>query len=255
VAANDRFNADLQAEHTPEAIRDRLRNGPSRSYLRDFVYGAVDGVITTFAVVSGVAGAGLSSGVVVILGAANLVADGFSMAVSNYVGTRAERERIERARRIEADHINRLPDGEREEVRQIFAAKGFSGKSLEEVVEVVTSDRNRWIDTMVQEEYGLTLEERSPSRAGATTFAAFALFGALPLAAFLASLLLPGRETRPYLLSTVLTAVSLFLIGAIKARFVSRSWYRGGVETLALGGAAAGLAYLVGRALAGLMLP
>lgn len=72
------------------AIRERLSQPPKRSHLRDFIYGGIDGAVTTFAVVAGVAGAGLSATVVIILGVANLIANGFSMAVSNYAATRAE---------------------------------------------------------------------------------------------------------------------------------------------------------------------
>jgi VIT1/CCC1 family predicted Fe2+/Mn2+ transporter len=242
--------SDLKAAHTPHAVRTRLETRPPESYLRDFIYGGVDGVITTFAVVSGVAGAGLGSGVIIILGSANLLADGFSMAVSNFLGTNAERERIERARRIEARHIDLYPEGEREEIRQIFEAKGFSGKSLEEVVTVVTSDRTLWIDTMIREEYGLRSEERSSWRAAAMTFAAFVFLGALPLLAFLPGLVTSTVSARAYSSSTVLTAVALFLVGTVKARFLSCAWYRSGVETLLVGGIAAGLAYLVGALLA-----
>ncbi len=242
--------SELKAAHTADAIRSRLNTRPPQSYLRDFIYGGVDGVITTFAVVSGVAGAGLASGIVIILGAANLIADGFSMAVSNYLGTRAEREHLERARRIEGKHIDIYPEGEREEIRQLFAAKGFSARELDQVVAVVTSDRSRWIDTMIQEEYGLRLEERSPLRAAAVTFCAFLLLGALPLAAFLPDFFVANANFHPYLASTILTAVSLFFVGAIKARFLSTKWYRAGAETLVIGGAAASLAYLVGSLLA-----
>jgi VIT1/CCC1 family predicted Fe2+/Mn2+ transporter len=239
----------LKATHTPEAIRQRLESGPPQSYLRDFVYGGVDGVITTFAVVSGVAGAGMASTIVIILGAANLLADGFSMAVSNYLGTRAEQERLGRARLIETSHIDLHPDGEREEVRQIFSAKGFSGDDLDRIVSVVTEDRRRWLDTMIQEEYGLQLEEHSAWRAATATFLAFFCLGSLPLLAFVPDLFHSAAVKEPYWISTALTAVALFLVGAIKARFVLLKWYRGGTETLLLGGAAAALAYLVGAIL------
>ena len=87
----------LESEHSTDAIRRRLAQAPAVSYLRDFVYGAIDGAVTTFAVVAGARGANLGDSVVVILGVANLLADGFSMAVSNYLGTRAEREQRDRA--------------------------------------------------------------------------------------------------------------------------------------------------------------
>jgi VIT1/CCC1 family predicted Fe2+/Mn2+ transporter len=108
----------------------------------------VDGAVTTFAIVTGVAGADLPITVVLILGFANLLADGFAMAASNYCGTKAERDDYKRVLGIERKHIALVPDGEREEIRQIFAAKGFSGDDLERIVTVITSDQSLWAKTM-----------------------------------------------------------------------------------------------------------
>src|ERR1044072_7380007 len=144
----------LATQHTAEAVRRRLAAPPPVSYLRDFVYGAIDGTVTTFAVVAGVEGASLSATVVIILGIANLVADGFSMAVSTFLGSRAEAQQRERARCEEQRQIELVPEGEREEIRQLFAAKGFAGDELERIVEVITSDRDVWGAAMMSEELG-----------------------------------------------------------------------------------------------------
>jgi len=242
-------SAEIRAMHTPAAIHARLRAGRPHTYLRDFVYGAVDGIVTTFAVVSGVAGAGLPSGIVIVMGAANLVGDGFSMAASNYLGTRADSQLVARARRIEEQHVGAYPEGEREEIRQIFRAKGLAGDDLEQMVTLITSDRKHWIDTMILEEYGLSLEGARPWRAAVTTFVAFLLFGALPLASFLYEFFAPARVISPYLTSSVVTGLAFFAVGAIKGRFVGQKWYRSGAETFIIGSAAAVLAYLVGVAL------
>lgn len=243
----------LAKEHTPLAIKHRLEKGVNHSYLKDFVYGAIDGAVTTFAVVSGVAGAGLSGKIVIILGLANLVGDGFSMAVSNYLGTRTEEELREKARKTEEQHIKTIPEGEREEIRQIYAAKGFEGKELENVVNVITADRRRWVDTMLQEELGMSIESPSPWRAAMATFGAFILIGALPLLSFLYQLIFPAVKFDPFFVSTIITAIAFFLVGALKAPFVGHKWYLSGAETLAMGGSAAFLAYIIGYLLRGIV--
>jgi VIT1/CCC1 family predicted Fe2+/Mn2+ transporter len=215
--------------------------------------GAVDGTVTTFAVVAGVSGAELAAGIVIILGVANLVADGFSMGVSILLGTRAENQQKESARREEARQVDWLPEGEREEVRQIFAAKGFGGDDLERVVEVITADPELWVNTMLREEYGFADQEVSPWRSGLVTYSGFMAAGLVPLLPYFYGAIIPVGVLNPLAWSTILALVTFFGIGAGKTRFVEQKWYWGGLETLVVGGVAAGLAYLVGALLRGLV--
>lgn len=230
----------MEHEHSVEAIKERLSAGPRHNYLRDWIYGGIDGSVTTFAVVTGVVGAHLSPVVIVILGFANLVGDGFSMAASNFLGTKSEQDDINHLATIERRHIELTPDGEREEVRQIFAAKGFAGADLERVVELITSDRERWVRTMLTEEYGLPQAARSPWLAAITTFSAFVICGLAPLVPFLTNV---GKPLR---LSIVITGAVFFAIGSVKSRWSTVPWWRSGLLTLSVGGIAAGLSYAVG---------
>ena len=111
----------LEHVHTREAIQERLARDTHGNYLRDFVYGGIDGTITTFAIVAGVAGADMPGSVVLVLGIANLIADGFAMGAGNYSGTKADLDDYNRLLAIERKHIEIEPSGEREEIRQIFA--------------------------------------------------------------------------------------------------------------------------------------
>lgn len=240
----------MREEHRPMEIRRRLNAGMDKPYLRDFIYGAIDGTVTTFAVVAGVVGAQMSASVVIILGLANLAADGFSMAVSNYLGIRAEDQQREKIRKLEGHHIEIYPDGEREEIRQIFAQKGFEGDDLERAVQVITADRERWIETMLVDEYGLSARGVNAKRAAAVTFIAFVVVGFLPLIAYVANLIHGGDLfASPFLVSSILTGLAFFMVGAVKSRVVEVSWWRGGLETLLIGGCAAGLAFGIGVAL------
>ena len=253
IAFEKCMSTQLEHSHEPIEIARRINDKSRHTYLKDFVYGAIDGTVTTFAVVSGVAGAGLDARIVIVLGFANLLGDGFSMAASNYLGTRTESQLREKARAMESRHIQHAPDGEIEEVRQIYANKGFEGDDLERAVEIITSNKERWIDTMLVDELGIPLESPSPFNAAATTFLAFCAVGMLPLLAFIFGYFVPVESTSLYLMSTGITAGAFFFVGAAKSWFVDQRWYWSGMETLAIGGVAALLAYLAGLFLKGIV--
>ena len=233
----------LQLAHTRDAIRLRMQQPTNRDYLSDGVLGGVDGCVTTFAVVAGAVGGALSGRIIVMLGLANLLADGFSMAASNYLSVKSEQEHVERIRREEEEHIVQVPEGEREEIRQIFGSKGFGGDVLERIVEVICKDRRLWVDTMLTEEHGLQLAGRHPLRAALATFAAFAVVGLMPLLPFLTAM---ASIEHAFTVSALTTAVAFFGVGVLKGRVLRRSIFGAGVETLLIGSVAAVLAYGAG---------
>jgi VIT1/CCC1 family predicted Fe2+/Mn2+ transporter len=226
--------------HSPAEIAERI-GAPGRvSYLRDTVYGAIDGAVTTFAIVAGVAGAGLSPTIIIALGLANVLADGFSMAASNYSGTKAELDNIKRIRSIEERHIAEVPEGERAELREILSQKGLSGRVLDDATRAISADKKKWIAMMMVDEYGLSPVDPHPMRAALVTFAAFLAAGIVPLIPFLFG------AGQAFHVSMVMTGVVFFLIGTLKSRWSLAPWWKSGFETLLIGGVAASIAYVVG---------
>lgn len=229
--------------HSEQEIADRVGAPSGRGVLRDAIYGAIDGTVTTFAIVAGVAGAGLSPVVIVILGLANVLADGFSMAAANYSGTKAEHDNARRIRKIEERHIRKYPKGEWMEVREILARKGLQGRVLDQATDAITQDRESWIALMMEGEYGMGGIDPHPLRAAVTTFVSFLLAGMIPLMPFLLQL------DNAFVLSAWTTMATFFTIGALKSHWSLSPWWRSAGETMLIGGAAAALAYAVGSLL------
>src|SRR3989344_4274781 len=124
-------------------------------YLADFVYGANDGIVTTFAVVAGAVGAGFPTVVIIILGLANLVADGLSMGLSNFLSLRSKRSFEERERKREEYEIEHFPKEERKEVAQVVERWGISDEHAAMVVNDIVADKKRWVDFMMREELNI----------------------------------------------------------------------------------------------------
>lgn len=236
----------LWESHQPEQIKERIAKPKGEGWLGDAVLGGVDGVVTTFAVVAGSTGGRLSATVVIVLGLANLLADGFSMAVSNYLGTRSRQQEVQQAKEDEARQIAQFPQGEVAEIREIFASKGFTGRTLDKVVKVITSNREVWAETMLLEELKLSEVAAHPMQAATATFLAFGLFGFIPLIPFLAPIASPDAA---FFISSGLAAVALFTLGLWKGAVLKTSPLTSGLQILVIGGIAAVLAYSAGAVL------
>ncbi|MFD2517972.1 VIT1/CCC1 transporter family protein [Salinimicrobium flavum] len=222
----------------------------NKEYIAEFVYGGIDGAITTFAVVAGAEGANLGISVVVILGLANLIADGFSMSVGNFFSTKAERDSFEKHRQVEYWEIENLRDKEIEEIREIYAAKGFKGELLEQVIEVIISDKDVWVDTMMKEELEMTKSDKAPYKTAAVTFFSFLAVGSVPLLSyFFAGADMSIEKPELFVYSCILTGVALAIVGSFKSIVAEKNIFIGIMETLLLGGLAALLAYFVGDVL------
>ena len=223
--------------------------------IENFVYGAIDGTVTTFAVVAGVVGASLPSSIIVILGFANLFADGFSMAVGNYLAVKTQNEYIAKARKREEWEIENLIEEEKQEIRDIYAKKGFKEELLEDIVRIITGRRKIWVDTMMREELGLIEGKNSPLDNAVNTFLGFNIIGIIPLIPFL-FLYVSGLNLsigNAFFYSVVATASSFFLIGNIRGKVVQKPMIRSGLNTLFIGGIAAVVSYGVGHLLSTLV--
>ena len=214
-------------------------------YLGEFVYGGIDGCVTTFAVVAGSVGAGLDSAIIIILGFANLLADGFAMSVGAYLSNKTKKDNYNKHKQIEYWEVDNLPELEKEEIRVIYKEQGFEGELLEEVVKVITSDKDRWVNVMMKEELVMFDEDKSPLIIGGVTYFSFILIGVIPLLVYVLDYIYPFNYNL-FLLSSILTAIGFIIIGWLKA-FVNQTMYwKGILETLLLGGIAAIVAYFIG---------
>ena len=219
-------------------------------YFQDFIYGSIDGVVTTFAVVAGVIGAGLAPNIVLILGFANLFADGFAMAVANYQASKAQQEFISMKRKNEEYEIDNFAEEEKQEIRDIYAKKGFKDELLNEIVRIITSRRKVWVDTMMREELGLMEDDRKPLDTAFSTFIGFNIIGLIPLLPFVILFAFDvGINSEAFWYSIAFTASAFFLVGMIKGKIVKKSLVKSGFITLLIGGIAAFVAYFVGYSL------
>ncbi|MFH0927416.1 MAG: VIT1/CCC1 transporter family protein [Candidatus Micrarchaeota archaeon] len=241
--------ASIKAHDSKSANEQHKKGG---EYLKSAIYGGLDGTITTFAVVAGVTGAALSPGIILIMGFANLIGDGISMAVGDYLSTKAERDYYNAERTRERWEVDNYPQGEKKEMVEIYEEKGISRKDAQAMVKTLSKHKEAWVDVMMAEELGLIKDECSPVKNALVTFASFSVFGFIPLAAYVLALFAPSILEVSFESACILTASTLFLLGALKSRLTEQNWAISGAQMLAVGSLAAAAAYIIGQFLASL---
>ena len=220
---------------------------PGGRSLRDLVFGANDGLVAAFAVVSGVHGAAASTHIILLAGLAELIGGTIAMGLGAFLAAKSEREFILSEREREEREVVEFPEEERKEVRTIFARKGFRGEALEQMVAHVTADPVFWVDTMMTEELGLAaVPSTAPLRSGLVVAVAYALGAAFPVIPYA----MPIAVDTAFALSAGCTLAALFVAGALKTMMTGRPWLRSGAETVAVGALAAAATFLAGRLIA-----
>lgn len=215
------------------------------NYLGEFVYGGIDGCVTTFAVVAGSVGAGLDSGIIIVLGFANLFADGFAMSVGAYLSTKSTNESFNKYRKQERLKIQKNPSLEKERLKKILSNKGYTNELLDQIVNFTIEEEERWVTTLLTEDLELYEESKSPIAIGITTYISFILIGLIPLSIYVWDYFYTSHINL-FLWSTSLTAMGFILIGVLKSYVSDTNTFKSVFETLILGAIAALVSYYVG---------
>ncbi|TBN04350.1 hypothetical protein EYD45_06950 [Hyunsoonleella flava] len=223
-----------------------------QAYLGEFVYGGIDGAVTTFAVVSGAVGAGLNNEVIIILGFANLLADGFAMSIGAYLSSKSVKDNYNKHKLMEYWEVDNTPESEREEVKTIYRNKGFKGQLLEDVVDTITADRDRWVDVMMKDELMMSEEKKSPVTMGVVTYVSFILIGLIPLMIYVWDYM-SYFAGNLFVWTSIFTSLAFIFIGFLKTYVTQTSKLKGILETLILGILAATVSYFVGDILEGII--
>eukprot|EP00055_Hartaetosiga_balthica_P007121 m.24066 g.24066 ORF g.24066 m.24066 type:complete len:388 (-) comp5612_c0_seq1:2718-3881(-) len=259
----DRITAARKAYKTKDEDMSRIAHELGASpelhqteagqFLKAAVFGGLDGIVTTFAVVASVNGANLSTGVVILMGFANLVADGISMGVGEYLSEQSERQYGVAERNREEWEFDCNPEAEKKEMVDLYLEKGFTQEEADSIMGIMCNHKDFFIDHMMVQELGIMPIDgaESPAKNGIVIFISFLCFGLIPLLSYLAfqSIDFGSQKKKDEALFGIacgMTALALFILGAVKSKFTPQAWYMSGFSVLINGGLAAGAAWLIG---------
>ena len=233
----------LQGHVAIKDISQLQQGGGNGGNLRAAVFGVNDGLISNTSLILGMAGAGASSGTLILAGVAGLLAGALSMASGEFVSVRSQREFYEHQLELERSELEQFPDAERAELAVIYEAKGLSAEDADRIARTLIADPELALDTMAREELGLNPDELgSPVGAALSSFAAFAAGALVPVVPLW---MLPAGPA--VLVSIALAAIALFLVGALLSLFTGRGAWTSGLRMLGIGTLAGVLTWLIGN--------
>lgn len=223
----------------------------SGEYVSSMVYGGLDGIITTFAVVAGVTGASLNPTVIIIMGFSNLLADGFSMAVGDYLSSKAEDEYDEDERKKLRRRIDNNYDEEISEMQLYYENMGVESGDAALISRTLSKNKPAFTEQRLATEFGEP-ETNSPIKNAIVTFFSFTIYGLIPLLAYVVTAFFPEILDQAFLTASILTGIMLFILGIVKSRLTKTNMWKSGFEMLGVGGLAAFVAYGIGFILGGI---
>jgi vacuolar iron transporter family protein len=235
--------ADGQGAATERPEMHHGHRDVTGGWLRPAVFGAMDGLISNFSLISGFSGANAGRHFVILSGLGGLVAGAFSMAVGEYVSVASQSELAKAEIEVERLELRHNADAEQDELAQLYVSRGVDRELAYEVARQLSRDPAQALEIHTREELGVSAADLpSPLVAAGSSFGSFTLGAGLPLVPFLfgASALWPAG---------IVAAVALFLAGAVVARITARPWWYGGLRQLILGALAAAVTYGVGAAI------
>ncbi len=226
----------------PRHIEPHLKESSS---IRDFVFGFGDGVNTSLGIAAGVGGADASSNIIILAALVAMFTGAKAMAVQNYLAVKSHRELLKSEIDREIWEIENKPEDERQEIEDIYKAKGFSGKDLEMIVNKITSDKKVWLDTMLNEELNLNLEIAGhPLKSALRMFGSFLVGGILPIIPFFFA-----EGYVPLFIAIGISLSTSFIVGAVKSKMAQTSIIKGGIEMAGLGTGIALIGFGIGTEL------
>lgn len=251
------FGHPPKEEHAIDGDNSRC----STDFVKSMLFGGLDGIITTFAIIAASAGAGFSFEKILLLGISKILADATSMGVGDFISERAELDYHRSEMKREQHELIHKPNAERLEMIEIYMKKGMTEQHAGTVVDILMRN-DQLLDVMMVDELGIFPpdEDANPLKNGAVTFTSFVAFGSVPLwlyaicyGADYGNVHTEGTHTREYNivfgLAIMLTLMTLFLLGAVNAQITKQPRFKAGFLTMINGGAATGLSYLIGWAL------